>query len=50
MRIKNKQEFTQPKSKEEVLKRLDESRKQADNGLSKNADVFIMELRDKYGL
>ena len=50
MIIKNKQGYIQPKSKEEMLNRLDESRMQADNGLSKNADVFIMELRDKYGL
>ena len=40
----------QPKSKEEVLERLDESKRQADNGMGKNADVYIAELRKRYGL
>ena len=50
LNMKKMQGFFQPKSKEEILKRLDESRKQSDAGQCKKADDFLGELRDKYGL
>ena len=50
LRMKDMQGLFQPKSKEEVLERLDESKRQADNGMGKNADVYIAELRKRYGL
>lgn len=49
-RIKSKHDFNQFKSKEEVLTRLDESKRQADDGLSQDATAFIKEIHDKYGL
>ena len=49
-KIKNMQGLFQPKSKEEVLARLDESKRQADAGNYKSADLFIEELYDKYEL
>ncbi|MBR1743330.1 MAG: hypothetical protein IJ733_15950 [Lachnospiraceae bacterium] len=50
LNMKKKQGLFQPKSKEEILDRLDESKKQADAGLGKNVDIYIDELRDRYGL